>query len=134
MAFTQVRNYWMSDDFERFYQLITSNQLVIYTSDKHKGRFDFGTHRQFGSERWGMRQKFKKYNVLFLDPECTFNPDAESVMRNEPDGLFDFHAYEKEAIHATGDVFRRHAEWHGKLVDTCAKLVDNWNFRTNPSL
>lgn len=134
MAYTQYKNYWLSDDFDRFYHLIANNQTVIYISDKSNGRFDFGTHRQFGAERWGMRQKFWRYHVRFIDPECTFNPEAVSISRIEPDGLYDFHAYEKETLHEIGGVFKKHAEANGKLVDICGKIVDNWNFKTNPSL
>lgn len=134
MAYTQLHNYWLSDDFERFYRLVADNQTVVYTSDKTKGRLCSGNHRAFGLEKWGMKQKFRKYNIRFIDPECTFNPDIGRLTPNEPDGLWEHHAYEAETLHAIGDVFRRHAEIHGRLVDICGDIVDNWDFRINPSL
>ena len=81
MAYFKIGSYLFSDDFDRFFELLSRKTQVIYTSSRAKGALMLGSISNVGTQRFQIYRKFKDEQWLFIDPATQFNPDTEEIRK-----------------------------------------------------
>lgn len=77
MATERIRGYIMSDDFDRFYELVKSGREVIYSAPRYRWAIRCGNFQTLGRQEWNLRRKFVDGRWRFIDPDCVIDPDAQ---------------------------------------------------------
>jgi len=80
MSLRRIGPYLLSDDFDRFWELLQSRMPVIYASAKKEYKLLQCTIRNFSIQRWTTRNRFYDEQIYFLDPETQFNPDIQQAV------------------------------------------------------
>ena len=80
MSLRRISSYLLSDDFDRFWELLLTRVPVIYASAKNGYKLTQGTIRNFSIQRWTTRTRFCAEQIYFLDPETQFNPETQQVI------------------------------------------------------
>ena len=81
MPYTECHGYVLSDDFERFMELLDAGCEVVAldrAGNNGAGVFRPYTKKTYkcGSGRYRQRLKFMERGILFIDPRTVFDPDA----------------------------------------------------------
>jgi len=79
MATERIRGYMMSDDFDRFYELVNSRVDVIYTSERDKWAIKCANFQKFGRQEWNLRKKFFDHNYRFIDPDDVIDHATQRI-------------------------------------------------------
>ena len=77
MAAERIRGYVMSDDFDRFFELVKSRVDVIYTSERDKWAIKCANFKQLGRQEWLLRRKFFDHGYRFIDPDNIIDHDTQ---------------------------------------------------------
>ncbi len=81
MGFFRVGSYIVSNDFERFWELINTRLPVLTASVKDDYVIRQMVKGQISRERWKAMKRFESDGMCFIDPEYQYNPEYE---RKEP--------------------------------------------------
>lgn len=81
MAYFKIGSYLFSDDFDRFFELLSQKTQVIYTSSRANGALNLGSASNITMQRFALYRKFRDEKWLFIDPATQYNPETEQIHR-----------------------------------------------------
>ena len=128
MAYVYLGAYLLCNDFERFWANIADGKSIIYTSDRMHGRFVCEGMRKLGANKWMVKRRFRKENILFIDPSSMFNPTRSHIEDYAPPKLrwnLDIIPVIENIKEMFGDMRERSED----IRDKSAGVLSRWDFR-----